>query len=175
VIVLNVGGGASRHLPPDYEGWQQDLLDIDPHVGADIVADARDMSAVMPIYDAVYCSHCVEHFYWHDVGTVLRNFRSVLKDGGHADVIVPDIVDAMRAMLARNLEPHDTFYRSASGPVTFHDVMYGWDQAMRGGNLYYAHKCGFSKQSLGQAMIDAGFKDVRIASSDGNLRAIGVR
>ena len=30
--VLNVGGGASRYLPPEYDGWEQDLLDIEAGV-----------------------------------------------------------------------------------------------------------------------------------------------
>ncbi|MBI5908492.1 MAG: hypothetical protein HY848_00825 [Betaproteobacteria bacterium] len=72
-LVLNVGGGGkSVALPPHFQGWEQLLLDIDPRVGADLVCDARALreSAAANSFDAIYCSHNLEHYYPHDVDKV---------------------------------------------------------------------------------------------------------
>ena len=175
--VLNVGGGASRCLPPEYDGWEQDLLDIDPAVNPDICCDAlelvnEDLHAGK--YEAVYCSHNLEHFYAHQVLTVLFGFKAALKEGGFVDISVPNVKGLMQAMLQGNLDINDVWYRTGQGqPITFHDVLYGWSQAMSQGNLYYAHKCGFTAISLHKALSDAGFKNIVITETQSNLTAKG--
>ncbi len=52
-------------------------------------------------YDAVYCSHNLEHYYRHDVPGVLKGFHHVLKDYGFADISVPDI-DALMKTVVQN-------------------------------------------------------------------------
>ena len=85
--VLNVGGGKGRTLPPHFDGWDQTLLDIDPDTEPDILSDAREMVNLPPsVYDAIYCSHCLEHFYKHDVPRVLKGFLHVLNDEGRAEL-----------------------------------------------------------------------------------------
>ena len=174
MIVLNVGGGPSRNLPPEYAGWEQHLLDIDPAVDPDICCDARVLADQVTAekYDAIYCSHNMEHYYAYDVPRVLAGFRSVLKVGGFVDISVPDVRALMQAMLASNLDINDVWYRTGDGlPITFHDVLYGWGVQVASGNHYYAHKCGFTRISLAKAVQDAGFSDVQVAEGGGNLRA----
>ena len=171
MIVLNVGGGASRHLPPSYRDWKQELLDIDPAVHPDIVCDAKEMHTIKKKYDAVYCSHTLEHFYRHDVPRVLSGFLHVLNDKGFAHISVPDITSLMECMLKGHQDIEETWYVSPGGAISFHDVLYGWNKAMSGGNLYYAHKCGFTEKSLTKALRAAGFKKVFTASDSGNLFA----
>ena len=92
--VLNVGGGNKGvALPPHFHDWQQLLLDIDPRVGADVVGDARALRETVAAnsFDAVYCSHNLEHYYRHDVDKVLQGFLHVLKAEGFAEIRVPDI------------------------------------------------------------------------------------
>lgn len=171
--VLNVGGGYKPTLPPAYDGWKQDVLDIDPDTQPDVCCDAREMLTLPPqTYDAVFCSHTLEHFYKHDVPKVLAGFRHVLKADGVAHISVPNLPSAFAAMRASNLDLHDIWYRtSTNAPITFHDTFYGWDHAMSHGNLFYAHKCGFTMLSLGEALIKAGFKHVRVAEDQYNLVA----
>ncbi len=71
--VLNVGGNSKDiPIPSQYSGWQHVLLDIDPRGNPDIVCDARElMSMSKNEYDAIYCSHNLEHYYRHDVRKVL--------------------------------------------------------------------------------------------------------
>jgi predicted SAM-dependent methyltransferase len=176
MIVLNVGGGPTRYLPPRYDGWEQHLLDIDPAVAPDIVCDAADMADLAPAqYDAVFCSHNLEHFYAHDVPKVLSGFLHVLKPGAVVEIGVPNLNALMRAMLAGNLDITDTWYRAGPNAISFHDVLFGWSAQMAQGNLYYAHKCGFTEHSLGAALAAAGFVRVQVADQGANLLAIGYK
>ncbi len=173
--VLNVGGGANRGMPKEYEGWHQDLLDIDPDVKPDLLCDAKEMRTLQPSsYDAVFCSHTLEHFYRHEIPQVLAGFLHVLKPTGFAHVIVPDMTGLFQAIAGKDI--HDVWYESAAGPITFHDVIYGWGQEIQRGNLYYCHKTGFTDKSLAAAMRQAGFQTVMLAQDGGwNLYGFGFK
>ena len=174
--VLNVGGGGNRELPSEFADWDQDILDIDPEVHPDIVCDALEMKTLPSgTYDAVWCSHNLEHFYHYQVPTVLAGFLHVLKDDGFAEILVPNLPHVFQAMAVHNLDLHDVWYRTNHIAVTFHDVIYGWGRALKQGNGYYAHKCGFSKLSLSEALQDAGFKSVYIGESGPDLMAKAYR
>lgn len=167
--VLNVGGGVTE-VPARYASWKQILLDINPAIKPDICCDALEMSALpAATYDAVYCSHTVEHFYRHDVQRLLRGFLHVLKPGGFSDIAVPNLTYLIEQVRGRDLD--DVWYESKAGPITFHDVLYGFGRAMEGGNLYYAHKCGFTAASLRKELFAAGFIYVAMMEQNTNLQA----
>jgi ubiquinone/menaquinone biosynthesis C-methylase UbiE len=102
---LNVGGNnKSIPLPPHYADFEHLLLDIDPKGSPDIVCDARNLTSLEgDQFDAIYCSHNLEHYYRHDVAKVLTGFLHVLKHDGFAQIRVPDINEVMRVTLARGL------------------------------------------------------------------------
>ena len=170
--VLNVGGG-SRVLPPQFEGWEQVLLDINPDVKPDICLDAKEMSTLPPDeYDAVYCSHTLEHFYKFEVPIVLSGFLHVLKPKGFAEIHVPNMRNVINELIARNHDIDDVFYRTEENlAITFHDVIYGWGTPLTNGNPFYVHKCGFTVLSLGSALRAAGFEPVYLMSRDANITA----
>lgn len=158
--VLNVGGNNKAiALPPQYAGFEHLLLDIDPKGAPDIVCDARELTTLEGgRFDAVYCSHNLEHYYRHDVPRVLAGFLHVLKDGGFAHIRVPDIDEVMRVSVARGLDLEDVLYESDVGPIMVLDVLYGHGaQIERSGKDFYAHKTGFTKKSLLAALHRAGF------------------
>lgn len=168
--VLNVGGNSKEiPLPPEYAGFDHLLLDIDPKGAPDIVCDARELATLEGgVFDAVYCSHNLEHYYRHDVPRVLSGFQHMLKDGGFAHIRVPDINEVMRLSIERGLDIDDVLYTSPSGPIMVLDVLYGYGvQIERSGQDFYAHKTGFTQKSLLSALERAGFS--RIYSSLGNL------
>jgi predicted SAM-dependent methyltransferase len=173
MIVLNVGGGPTRSLPACFDGWEQHLLDIDPAVNPDILCDALEMHTLpAAYYDAVHCSHNLEHFYAHDVPRVLAGFLHVLKPGGEAHIAVPNMQGLFDAMRDRNLDIGDVWYRTTTGmAITFHDVMYGWGPVMAEGNLFYAHKCGFTATTLSARLREAGFVDLVVWWDSYNLHA----
>ena len=158
--VLNVGGNSREiPLPPQYEGWQKILLDIDPKVKPDVLCDARKLKKLPAgMYDGVYCSHNLEHYYRHDVPKVLAGFSHVLKDGGFAHIIVPDMGEVMRTVVQRGSDIDDMLFESPLGPVTVLDVMYGYGvEIEKSGDDFFAHKTGFTQKSLPAMLRRCGF------------------
>ncbi|WP_227977863.1 class I SAM-dependent methyltransferase [Arenimonas daejeonensis] len=156
-------------LPPQYADFEHLLLDIDPSGSPDILCDARLLTTLEPRqFDAIYCSHNLEHYYAHDVPRVLAGFQHVLKPGGFAQIRVPDMHAVMKMALEKGLDIEDTLYTSPSGPISVLDVFYGYGAEIeRSGNEYYAHKTGFTNKSLQKAVQKAGF--TRTFSGLGNL------
>jgi len=161
--VLNVGGNSKNiPLPPQYAGFEQLLLDIDPSGKPDIVCDARNLTTLeTAAFDAVYCSHNLEHYYRHDVPKVLAGFLHVLKEGGFAQIRVPDLTTVMRAVAEGGLDVEDVLYESAAGPIMVLDVLYGFGKEIeQSGQDFFAHKTGFTQKSLAKALNKAGFRKV---------------
>lgn len=158
--VLNVGGyNKSIPLPEIYHGWEHLLLDIDPAAKPDVVLDARQLETLPPAqFDSIYCSHNLEHYYRHDAVKVLRGFQHVLKPDGFAHIRVPDLGQLFRLVVARNLDLDDFLYQSPAGPVAVCDVIYGFGrQIEQTGQDYFAHKHGFSENSLVTLLQAQGF------------------
>ena len=174
--VLNVGGGTNRQLPKQYTGWEQDVLDIDPHVKPDILCDAKLMRKLpAATYDAVFCSHNLEHFHKHEVPQVLGGFQHVLKSTGFAHIAVPDLLALMETVVTQHKDIDDTWYIPPAGPISFHDVLYGWGKQIVQGNHYFCHKTGFSEKSLTKALKQARFTKVYTASDGCNLYAFAFK
>ena len=168
--VLNVGGGSKQiGLPPQYAGFEHVLLDIDPKGNPDVCCDARELATLeADQFDAIYCSHNLEHYHRHDVPRVLAGFRHVLRPGGFAQIRVPDIPAVMKMALERGLDVEDTLYDSPAGPISVLDVIYGLGREIEASGVdFYAHKTGFSNLSLNRALQRAGFG--RTYSALGNL------
>lgn len=173
--VLNVGGNSKEiPLPPQYGEFEHLLLDIDPRGQPDIVCDARELTALEAgRFDAVYCSHNLEHYYRHDVEKVLAGFMHVLKDGGFAHIKVPDINEVMRITIDRGLDIDDVLYQSPAGPIMVLDVLYGYSvEIERSGQDFFAHKTGFTEKSLLKALQKSGFS--KIYSGSGNLEITAI-
>jgi len=158
--VLNVGGNNKAiALPTIFDGWHHDLLDIDPLGNPDVLCDARELWKLPPRqYDAIYCSHNLEHYYKHDVLKVLKGFRMVLKKNGFALIKVPDMHEVMRRVISENLDIDDVLYHTSHAPIHVSDVIYGWQkQIANSGNDYFAHKTGFTRRSLERILKENGF------------------
>jgi SAM-dependent methyltransferase len=166
--VLNVGGGNKTiQIPEHYQNWRHLLLDIDPGGDADIVMDARKLKTLpMGQFDAVYCSHNLEHYFRHDVASVLSGFFHVLKPDGFAEIHVPNMRNVLKRFVETGMEIDDILYESPSGPISVLDVIYGWGKQIESTGVdFYAHKTGFTETSLMAALNAAGFVHVWIAES----------
>jgi hypothetical protein len=157
---LNVGGGTKdAPLPSHYADWDHVLLDIDPAVSPDICLDARELDTLLPgAFDAIYCSHNLEHYYAHDVPRVLNGFRHILGQHGFAEIRVPDMGQLFQEIISRKLDIDDELYVSDRGPVLVKDVIYGYGPEIEeSGEDFYAHRTGFTRKSLVRALGRAGF------------------
>jgi len=173
---LNVGGHRKNiPIPAQYAGWQHDLLDIDPDCKPDVLCDAREMHKLeLGYYDAIYCSHNLEHYYLHDALQVLSGFIHVLKPNGFAHIRVPDIGQLMKTVVDNQLDVFDVLYQSPMGPIRVCDVLYGHQvQIEKSGMEYFAHKMGFTPASLKQLLLEAGFKVVALAQGEREVTALG--
>lgn len=176
--VLNVGGNSKEiPLPPQYADFEHLLLDIDPRGSPDIVCDARELKSLdADQFDAVYCSHNLEHYYRHDVQGVLTGFLHVLKENGFAHIRVPDIQEVMRQTLERNLDIDDILYQSPAGPIMVLDVLYGYSvEIERSGQDFFAHKTGFTQKSLEKALRNAGFSKIYTAATNLDVVALAFK
>lgn len=176
--VLNVGGNNKKiPIPPQYDGWEHVLLDIDPKGGPDVVCDARYLTGLPQAdYDSVYCSHNLEHYYRHDVKKVLAGFAHVLKDDGFAYIRVPDVGELMQIVAQHGLDIDDFLYQSPSGPITVSDVIYGWGEEIeKTGQDFYAHKTGFTEKSLKAILLNAGFPVVFVRAGNLEITAIAFK
>ncbi|MCA2694509.1 MULTISPECIES: class I SAM-dependent methyltransferase [unclassified Microcystis] len=176
--VLNVGGNSKAiPLPPQYSEFEHLLLDIDPKGSPDIVCDARNLTTLESgQFDAVYCSHNLEHYYRHDVQRVLAGFLHVLKDGGFAHIRVPDIQELMRITIDRGLDIDDVLYQSPAGPIMVLDVLYGYSvEIERSKKDFFAHKTGFTHKSLLKALQKAGFSKIYIAAGNLEVSALAFK
>lgn len=159
--LLNVGGHTHAiGLPPIYHGWEQQLLDIDPSGKPDIVCDARNLRSLPSRqFDAIYCSHNLEHYYEHELDTVLKGFLHLLKPDGFAQLRVPDLMAVIARMGRQGVDLDGVLYHTAAGlPIRPLDVIYGWQrQIAQSGVDYFAHKIGFSQATLAKALHASGF------------------
>lgn len=136
--------------------WLELRLDIDPAVAPDIVGSMTDMRAVADgSVDAIYSSHNIEHLYPHEVPLALAEFHRVLKPEGFVVVTCPDL-QAVAELVAQDklLQPA---YQSPAGPISPLDILYGHRPALARGNLFMAHRTGFTLNSLIQSFGAAGF------------------
>lgn len=176
--VLNVGGGTKAIAIPDrFKGWVHHLLDIDPRGKPDVVCDARLLETLQGgVYDAVYCSHNLEHYFAHDVPKVLRGFHHVLKPDGFIEVRVPDLKSVMEFAVANQLDLTDKLYDSGRGPIMVRDVIYGFGKEIEeSGQDFYAYKTGFSPKTLARAIATAKFEHLVMMGGRFELRAYGFK
>ena len=139
--------------------WQELRLDIDQSVAPDIVGTMTDMSAVADAsVDALFSSHNIEHLYPHEVPVALAEFKRVLRPDGFVVITCPDL-QSVCALVAQD-KLADSAYISPAGPIAPLDILYGHRPSMARGNLYMAHKCGFTLKTLTAALSASGFQTI---------------
>lgn len=141
--------------------WQELRLDIDERVNPDIVGTMLDMSAVADgSVDAVFSSHNIEHLYPHEVPLALAEFKRVLKPGGFVVITCPDLQSVCQLIADDKLTA--PAYTAPAGPITPLDILYGHRKAMAAGNLYMAHRCGFTRKVLSATLQGSGFATIAV-------------
>ena len=156
---LHVGCGPQRpgRSIKGFEDWNELRFDIDPAVEPDLLGSMTDMRSVgTASVDAIFSSHNIEHLYPHEVPIALAEFLRVLKPEGYLVMTCPDLQSVCALVADDKLT--ESAYDSPAGPISPLDILYGHRAAMTNGNLYMAHRCGFTKKVLAGTLQGAGFK-----------------
>jgi len=136
--------------------WKELRFDIDPAVKPDFIGSMTDMHAVASAsMDALYSSHNIEHLYPHEVPVALGEFSRVLKPEGFAVITCPDL-QSVAALVAED-KLTETAYLSSSGPIAPMDILFGHRASLAAGNLFMAHRCGFTEKVLKATLLQNGF------------------
>lgn len=161
-VFLYVGCGRDRGANVRHgfaAGWREIRLDIDPAVEPDIVGSLLDMAAIPDSsVGVVYSAHTLEHLCHHEVPQALAEMKRVLRPGGLAVLIVPDLQSVGRMLTEDRL--FDTLYVSPVGAITAFDVLYGHRGFVAEANDFMAHRGGFTLTSLTATLKSAGFRAV---------------
>lgn len=161
--LLHIGCGPKRKDRTtrgfNTDDWAEIRLDIDPSVSPDVTGTMTDMSAVASgSVDAIFSSHNIEHLYPHEVPLALAEFLRVLRDDGFAVITCPDL-QSVCALVAQD-KLTEPAYTAPAGPIAPLDILYGHRPPMAAGNLYMAHRCGFTERVLRGTLQAAGYATV---------------
>lgn len=162
---LHVGCGEKRkeNTTPAFAGeaWSELRFDINPAVEPDLLGSMTDMSALADgSVHAIFSSHNLEHLYPFQVPMALGEFVRVLSDDGFVIVTCPDLQSVCALVADDRLT--EAAYQSAAGPITPLDILYGYRPALAQGNLYMAHRCGFTQSVLMATLEVNGFPSVAV-------------
>lgn len=139
--------------------WQEVRLDIDPSVQPDHLGSMTNMQSLPSAsVDAVYSSHNIEHLFAHEVPLALQEFSRVLKDDGFAVITCPDLQSVCQLVAEDRLL--DPAYQSPAGPISPLDILYGHRASLANGNLFMAHRSGFTRTVLDGTLRAFGFATV---------------
>lgn len=139
--------------------WLEIRLDIDESVKPDVVGTMTDMALVPDgSVEAIFSSHNIEHLFPHEVPKALAEFLRVIKDDGFVVLTCPDLKSVCALVADDKLT--DTAYNSPAGPIAPLDILYGHRPPMERGNLFMAHRCGFTQKSLTATLQSCGFASV---------------
>lgn len=156
--ILHVGCGT---LQVPFDGFDEVSFDADPSVNPDILGDMTAMGDIGQ-FDAIWCCHSLEHVGPEQALKTLSEFLRVLKPGGFAAVIVPDL---------EGVSP--TFDVLPGTVVNGHDLIYGTIDVNQ---PLMMHRTGFVADTLKYAFEQSGFRNVvtkRLSSY--NLMGVGVK
>lgn len=156
--VIELGGGFSPVFHPN--------LDIAKVVGkVDIISDVRiDLPFIDGCCNHVYSAHLIEHFFYREGEAFLKKIWCILKSGGKAEIICPDLEELVEQYKREGLT----------------DRVGG---AFCGGhnNRWDVHHSVYDEIALRNAMEKVGFKIIEVQKKQYNrygipeLRMVGIK
>ncbi len=167
--VLNAGSGSATgamHPAFDPSAWAEVRIDIDPRAAPDLVGSISDLHGLAEdgSFDAVWCSHCIEHLHDHEVLPALREFRRVLSTEGFAIVSCPNLDAVAKLVVSEDIE--SVAYLSPAGPIRLLDMIFGHGPSIETGRVHMAHRTGFTVDRLGRLAVKAGFAEARLLEGE---------
>lgn len=136
-------------------------VDIRPLSGVGLLAQAWRIEQFVPpgTVTAFRSRHTMEHLTFPQVRATLASWHRLLRPGGKAHIIVPDLVFHIAQFLDPN--PDAPSPTNSAWTQRQHALagFYGW-QREADEKLWDVHKSGFTFEILRQLLLDAGFARV---------------
>lgn len=165
-LLLHVGCGGDPLPEWAAEKYAEIRLDISPDHNPHVCASMTDMGAIGE-FDAIHCSHALEHLMPHEVPLALSEFHRALRPGGFAVIFVPDLEDVAAT--------EDVLFTAPCGEVTGLDLLYGLRKLLPV-MPHMAHRTGFVAGTIAAALHAAKFANVSVQRLENyNLMAIAVK
>jgi len=169
---LNIGSRSSSIELPHLLVDNFDIinLDVDPNTEPDICADllSLPLRQELPLgqgglrtkgmFDAVYCSHVLEHFSPHESMAALRAIAFVLKPSGFAIIRIPSLEMLVQHCQAHGLGFQESLHEFTGIPrgVSGQNVIFG--MPLEG--EWMRHKRHYTGLELVQELQASGFPEV---------------
>ena len=128
-------------------------------VKPDVRCDIRNIPQPDQKFDGVVARHVLEHFPFMEAEAVLKEWIRILKVGGWFRIEVPDLAQAMQAILQDRA------------------IEYNWLQLYgKGDELYGVHRAGYVERTLKRLLEGAGLlKDIEVKVDGLNLVATAIK
>ena len=173
--LLHVGcGPRGRPIPEMFDGYTELRMDIDAAVEPDVVGSITAIDMPDCSVDGVYASHILEHVEQWQVHEALCEVLRVLRPGGVALIIVPDL-----ERIAQEIIDHpgliETVTLAAPYGAAPLDMLFGYQPAVLAGQEYMRHKTAFTQLSLAGHVQEAGFSDGSVSAHNWQLYAKAVK
>ena len=157
---LHLGCGPSRkqNTTPGFntDAWTEVRMDLDPAVSPDVIGDMTALPFEAQSFDAIFCSHAIEHLYPQDAIVAMLEMSRVLKSDGFAIIVCPDLESACKWVSVGRID--DMVYPSLAGPITPLHLLYGYTPLLKD-HPHMAHKTGFTAARLSKTLYDNGFQE----------------
>lgn len=154
--------------------WHCVRIDSESIVQPNILTPCYDLSMIPNAsVEAIWAPHILHKVHVHQAKAALSEMNRVLKDEGKLYVIVPDAQIAC-AYIANN-RMDETLFTSAAGPVTPHDLLFGFAKGIERGNTQLQHKAAFTSESLGLLARESGLSTITITRARFEIQLMAIK
>ncbi len=154
--------------------WHELRIDPDENMQADITSQPYHLPMIADAsLDGVFIGHTLHRYNFIDAEHVLKEAFRILKDEGTLIATVPDL--QLASTYAANDELEAGVYQSPAGAITAIDMLFGFQRAIRTGDLARQHQSGYTMTSLGNLVRDIGFCNLKVQRQAHDLLVIGLK
>lgn len=114
--------------------------------------------------DGIFFRHNIEHPYPDELLVALTEFNRGLKQNGSLVITCPYLQTVCQLLAEDKLL--DTAYFSPARPMAVIDIFYEVRTPEAAGNLFMAHRCGFTQKVLLGSIYHFGFAGVGTSRRD---------
>lgn len=148
--VIEFGGGDKPVFRPNVDVRRLSTVDY----VMDLNGPMSELGTITGQFDGVFSQYVLEHVSWRKVRYLLKAMRLMLQPGGRLVLIVPNLVEQARYIMAKDAAGE---FGDNEACCIFGDQNYeGQDWRAN------AHSAGWSPSFLQSMLIEAGFGDVMI-------------